>query len=371
MEKAFTFQSSLIHNIHNLSRDFIDKHYKIESIYFDNIWQIYEPELKKWIKTSPEKWRFKAKKSRLMGAFGFSDPTERPDITAPIIIGVIAATFWHIGTLSSEPTKEAIEKMIEDYSGKFGALGHVKETLKEFLISTNVLNLIKSGLLTFELERKKEVLEKKAIKREDTIEIGIKDRRPYVDVNGEEITQFQTKHKQFVNLVVLAAARRAEEDWVNKKDLDPGQGDQVLSDIRSFISPSLFGGIKRRDVIISDEQRNEFVKLGVFRSKENITIMESIREYESVFLERAKKLVNKIQIDLKLEEKGEIDKSIIEKECSALDRQASIMEKQMECMERGLKKIRFELKNQEWRAVVKRSIEILMQLGHRFKYMIP
>lgn len=60
----------------------------------------------------------------------FNGSNQIPDMTAPIIIAVLSAVFWHIGTLESEPGQEDIEKMIEDYSGKFGASEELRIKLK-------------------------------------------------------------------------------------------------------------------------------------------------------------------------------------------------------------------------------------------------
>ncbi|MFW6174005.1 MAG: hypothetical protein ACOC5T_09695 [Elusimicrobiota bacterium] len=347
--------------IYFITKKIIEENYPDEMIFFELSWDGFRYVLGEWIKKQPEEWSLEDYRKQILPYFASPEQVNQSGLLKAGTI--IIATSIYIENLQKMPSKEKIKKIVENFCDQFG----VQIAFVPDIVSLVMKYLKKEKIASTKTEKE---YSPSVDYEEDKLEIGFLKGRPYVKINGKENIEFRTKHKQFVNLVVLAAARRAEEDWVNKGELDPGQGDQILSDIRTMISRSLFYRIKRDEIIISDEQRNKFVKLGVFRSKKNIIIMESICKYKSVFLERAKKLINKIEKDIKLLERGDIKKSIIKKECKTLDKQASIMEKQMKCMERGLKKVDLELNDKEWKVVLKRSFEILEQLGHEFKYLI-
>lgn len=133
MDKKLTFQSSIIANIHKLSRDFIDKHYKVESIYFDTIWEIYESELRKRINKPPEKWRSKILRHKLMGALGFTDVSQALDLVTPAIITTLSATMIAIRDLGYIPRDEEVHKIIDKYAPAFGARGVLVNLMKRYL----------------------------------------------------------------------------------------------------------------------------------------------------------------------------------------------------------------------------------------------
>lgn len=87
------------------------------------------------------------------------------------------------------------------------------------------------------LEEEKEIqqLGRNKIMKEDALEVGFLEGKPRVKISGRLAREFRTKYKQFVNLVALAAARKKGEGWINKRDLDLGESDQALSDIRQWI----------------------------------------------------------------------------------------------------------------------------------------
>jgi len=143
--------------IYSISKNIVREKFPEELEFFDSVWKVMQYLISKWKELSPDKWPIHESQERLMSGLGFSDPVEMPDITAPIIIGVLSATFWHIGTLREEPEPEEIGRMIGDYSRKFGASEKVKKILKEFLPSSSLVSLIKKEIIR---EREKIVKER-------------------------------------------------------------------------------------------------------------------------------------------------------------------------------------------------------------------
>lgn len=110
--------SSIIDYIHKLSRKFIKECYKEEIIFFDSIWEIYEPELRKWIDKPPEKWHFKIHKIRLARTLGFSDSSQVLDLITPKILEIISASIIQVAKLKGYCSLERIEEIISNCSEK-------------------------------------------------------------------------------------------------------------------------------------------------------------------------------------------------------------------------------------------------------------
>ena len=104
-----------------LSKTFIEKYYRDEIMFFDNIWEIYEPELNRLIEFPFEKWHFKIPKYKLMGALGFSYSAKVEELITPKIIQVIFAALFKLkklqGVLSEKTVEETIDKCGEDLPG--------------------------------------------------------------------------------------------------------------------------------------------------------------------------------------------------------------------------------------------------------------
>lgn len=185
MGKKLTFSSSIIAHIHKLSRSFIDRYYKDETVFFDNIWEIYEPELKKWISKHPEKWHFKVKKSRLLGALGFTDPTQIPDLITPKIIDVISKIerniMWRLMYSKFIPKIRDIEMIMEKSMDSFELPSDVENNLKSFLFPMCLKDISKIS---------------EALKREE-IRIEIIKRGKPIEFSKEEVRELKSKKEEF------------------------------------------------------------------------------------------------------------------------------------------------------------------------------
>lgn len=156
--------TKILESVRSISKQIVKIEFPEELEFFDVVWDVMKGQISIWKDLDPEDWIVEQSQGRLMSSLGVKDPTEMPDITAPIIIGVLAATFWHIGTLRSEPTKEYVEKMIVTYSGRFGASEKVENTLKEFVPASNLVSLIRKEMV-IEKERLEEKTEEKKISK--------------------------------------------------------------------------------------------------------------------------------------------------------------------------------------------------------------
>ena len=67
---------NLIERVYESSKKFVKENFRDELMFFDNIWEIYESELRKYQDKLPEKRRLKISRFKLMGALGFSDSSQ-------------------------------------------------------------------------------------------------------------------------------------------------------------------------------------------------------------------------------------------------------------------------------------------------------
>lgn len=109
------FLLSRVSQIHDYCKKYIDKYYKHEAVFFDDIWELYEPEIKKWIDKKPGKWRFRIPKIKLVGALGLSDPAQIPDLITTKIIDAINAVerniMWRLISVEFMPEKKKSKRL--------------------------------------------------------------------------------------------------------------------------------------------------------------------------------------------------------------------------------------------------------------------
>lgn len=121
--------------VYSTSKKIINEMFPDELEYFDTVWEIMQNSISKWKDFVPNKWPIYETQGNLMSRLGFHDISEVPDIKAPIIIGVLAATFWHMGSLKYMPEKEEIQSIIHTFSKQFTAPPSVRDKLKEIIPS--------------------------------------------------------------------------------------------------------------------------------------------------------------------------------------------------------------------------------------------
>lgn len=97
---------------YKLCKKFIEKYCQDELVFFDNICEIYEPELNRLMDSPPEKWHFRIPKYKLMGALGFSVSAQVEELVTPKIIQVIFATLFQIERYEKLPMLKDIEEII-------------------------------------------------------------------------------------------------------------------------------------------------------------------------------------------------------------------------------------------------------------------
>jgi hypothetical protein len=129
--------------IHTVSKEIIQEYYPEEISYFNPIWEVMNGIISEMKQTDFEMWGLDESQNDLMTSLGFAEPSRRPDLTTPIIIGVLAASIWHIGTLRDVPKREDVENIIEKYCGRFGATGKTGNILKASLSNSELLSLLK------------------------------------------------------------------------------------------------------------------------------------------------------------------------------------------------------------------------------------
>lgn|GEM_PF-6973721 len=100
--------------VYKLCKEFIEKYCQDESVFFDNIWEIYEPELNRLLDSPPEKWHFRISKYKLMGALGLSDSAQIKELVTPKIIQIIFATLFQLERYEKIPMLKDIEETISN-----------------------------------------------------------------------------------------------------------------------------------------------------------------------------------------------------------------------------------------------------------------
>ncbi len=182
--------SKVIDYIHKSSKKFVNEHYKEEAIFFDNIWEIYEPELRKRINKHPEKWRFKILRHKLMGALGFTDVSQALNIMTPIIVTTLSATIVNIKDLGYIPNNKEIRKILDKNAKAFGAKGILISQMIRYLQDLyEVLPKI--------LEEEKEIIRCKINRRGDIDYLDYEDKEKW-DKNEFLIWIDNTKKKSSI-----------------------------------------------------------------------------------------------------------------------------------------------------------------------------
>lgn len=80
--------SHIINFIHKFSKEFIEKHISSELLYFDDLWEIYEPQLRRWLGRPSKKILLKLPKRRAPKVVGMADDSQKIEITPKIVEGV-------------------------------------------------------------------------------------------------------------------------------------------------------------------------------------------------------------------------------------------------------------------------------------------
>jgi len=357
--------------IHSVSKQIVQIYYPEELSYFNPIWKIMNGIISELKQIGFEKWGLDKSQNKLMTSLGFADPSRIPDLTTPIIIGVLAASIWHIGTLRDMPKREDVENIIEKYCGRFGATGKTENILKASLSNSELLSILKKENIWNAGDRQEEgkvkESEPKAISDEDTLEIGFSEGKPFVRINGREVKQFRTKIKQFANLVLIAIARMKENGWIDKEKLDLGQNDQALAEIRGWISPSLINDISPKDVIKADTEVEGRIRIEAIYPQ-NIKIDKSICGFRTKSEKRVENLVNEANKRTLMWEKGIRKKLLNKAEFEQLERESEIMRKQMKLVQEGVEKLGWELNDKRWESLWSRCDEILDKCKYKRKY---
>jgi hypothetical protein len=139
--------SALKEVIYSLSRRIIEKYYPEEINYFAPIWDAMKGIISEIAETGPDKWGVGDSDNKLLSGLGFSDKYKVPDLASPIIIGVLAASLWHLGIIGNVPKKEEIENIIGAYCERFKATKKSEKILKESLPESDLVTLLKEDII--------------------------------------------------------------------------------------------------------------------------------------------------------------------------------------------------------------------------------
>jgi hypothetical protein len=121
MKVEMTFSNDIISHIHKLCQEFIEDNYSAEIIYFNEIWELYKPELKKWLNKPPKKWRFRLSKPKRVKYLSMADSAQPIELTTPKVIEVISASFFRVAGFGEHISLEKIEEIINTYGKKLSS----------------------------------------------------------------------------------------------------------------------------------------------------------------------------------------------------------------------------------------------------------
>jgi hypothetical protein len=148
--------------------------------------------------------------------------------------------------------------------------------------------------------------------------------------------------------------RKRGDGWLHKKDLDLGENDQALSDIRNWIA-RYFGEVEPKNIIKASVKEEKKVRLDVFRP-ENIAIDVSIRKFQS----KSRMIVAELEEKAERRKIWKGTKPLLEKEeYKELIRQVSIMERQMGLVKEAAKIMGWSLYDKEWEKLLEKSIGLI------------
>lgn len=350
----------------NISDKIVNDLFPEEMSYFQIFWGIFKEYLNKWRDIDPDEWPIKVSYQKISKDIAITNISEIISLNGPKIALIISAVLVKIAEkydFSINKENKELMSIIEKYGNKFKAspplIKHLQNRIPELVDLKNIEDLREEG--------KVEESKPKAIRDEDTLEIGISEGKPYVQINGREVRQFRTKYKQFANLVLLAVARKKDNGWIDKEKLDLGQNDQALSDIRGWIAPSLINDISPKDVIKASTEFEGRIRIEAFYQK-NIMVNKSICEFRTKSEKRVENLVNQANKRTLMWEKGIRENLLNSGECEQLDRESEIMRKQMKLVQEGVEKMGWEIDNKRWESLWSISEEILEKCKHKRKY---
>lgn len=116
MKSKLAFSPDVIKFIHNRSRQFIESSHSDEMVFFEDIWEIYEEHLEKWINKPPRKWKFRTSKLKIPNFLSVSGGPDTLDLITPKILEVISLSYAQIIALkehSLERIQEVISKCVK------------------------------------------------------------------------------------------------------------------------------------------------------------------------------------------------------------------------------------------------------------------
>ena len=116
MKSKLAFSPDVIEFIHNRSRQFIESSHSDEMVFFEDIWEIYEEHLEKWINKPPRKWKFRTSKLKIPNFLSVSGGPDTLDLITPKILEVISLSYAQIIALkehSLERIQEVISKCVK------------------------------------------------------------------------------------------------------------------------------------------------------------------------------------------------------------------------------------------------------------------
>ncbi len=287
----------------NLCRRFIRERHPKELDFFDTIWDIFIKLARPLRQEEKQKKQFKFFRTKTVSALGFTE-AEVLDLVTPSVIAVISAATYHLSILEEEIEEKEIKELVDTYAQVYGVKKELREEINSFLIP----------LLKLELSRLKPIKRKPEAKGkyEVTIsgkegakdfsdvglKIGIRDARPYVEIDGKEITDFRDREATFARLALLGAAQitkdpKYKNGYVSKEDLFD-RGSHEVSRIRGLLSAKLENipfGLKGKIVQASKDGRVRLnIKVEIdnsisnFRSKYVGTLNRKIEQMNQILI---------------------------------------------------------------------------------------
>lgn len=331
--------------IYLIIKELVKENYPEELLLFETAWDGFRGLLEKWKNKSPESWSVEDYRKQLVRYFPSPDKFEESAMF-PLTVAMIAIGARLCGKIDHDKIREATKVCIKRYG--------VPTSLESQIVS---LLVEASGLEPAEGKPVPTVC-----KEEDMLEIGISEGVPYVKINGREEKQFRTHKKQFTNLALLAAARITGEGWLNKdNDLDLGENDQALSEIRDWLSSWLLFDATPKEVVRASEEKDKRVQLSAFKPK-NIVIDKSICQFKSKAKDRVEEIIKRAESRMDFWEKSlrkEGHPLLREDQINRLKKEAPIMGKQMSLVQRAANLLGLEFENQNWIETWEKVINIL------------
>lgn len=102
----------LIKCIYNRGRQFVEDNYSDEMMFFDEIWKIYEAQIRKWIIKPPRRWRFKFSKPKSPKFLAVTGSHDAETLITPAVIETVSSSFFQVATIREKLTLEYVEGVI-------------------------------------------------------------------------------------------------------------------------------------------------------------------------------------------------------------------------------------------------------------------